>query len=129
MRVAEGMACLALALTGCARDEAPPQRVQAPPSLTAAPAASTRDVAPEDPAEADEPGKVEVAQEQRLSAARDYLDQARLAAAERHRRAMRVCDAQVPADRDGCTEAADEALESDEQAARAEFESHMRQPN
>lgn len=120
---------LALTLTACARDEPPRPAAQTPPADPSVPATPAAAIALAEPVEVDEVQAAEAAQAQRLSDSRTYLEQARTIAQERHRLAILSCEAPEQGDRDACMAAADDVLQSELQAARAEFEAQMRQPN
>ena len=122
-----------LALAGCVRDEPPPTDnqtapvlPQVPPAARPAPAAIA---AAAEPTAVDEEQGAATVQAQRLSSARAYLEQARAAAEQRHRLAVIACDSPGQGDLDACVAAADDGLQVELQAARAEFEAQMRQPN
>lgn len=137
---------LILALTGCTAEQAPPSSTAATPAATAEAArrpdrtAETGDAAAE-PTAADETqsaearvaearvAESEITLARRLKDAQIYLDQARAAAEERRRLAALACAEPGQGDPDACVAAADEAMQAELQAARAEFEAQMRQPN
>lgn len=131
-RPAVRVACLALALTitGCARDDPPRPAGQAPSSESSVPAhAPATILAPAEPVKVDEMQATEAAQAQRLSSSRAYLVQAQAAAEQRRGLAVLACDSPGQGDHDACVAAADDGLQEELQAARAEFEAQMRQPN
>lgn len=122
------LAWIFLALAGCDRSQ-PPAPAQPPPAVPAAPAREPQaNQAPATAPTIDEAQVAEARRVQRLSDARVYLDQARAAAQERHRLATLVCGTPGEGDHESCVTAADENLQNELQAARAEFEAQMRQP-
>lgn len=125
-----GWLAMALALTACAREEPPRPAGQTPSPESSVPAPAPAAIAaPAEPVKIDELQAADAAQAQRLSDSRTYLDQARAIAQERYRLAGLACEAPEQGDRDACVAAAEDALQSELQAARAEFEAQMRQPN
>lgn len=117
-----------LALAGCERN-APPALEPQSPAVPVAPAKDPEAIkVPAPPATVDEAQVAEAQHAQRLSDARVYLDQARAAAQERHRLATLACETGGQGDHESCLAAADENLQNELQAARAEFEAQMRQP-
>lgn len=128
------LGCVVLALTGCTAEQPPQSGSAATPVVPATPSKPpkvTDDAvkALAEPAVVDEMRTTETAQAQRLADAREYLDQARAAAQERLRLATLACETQGQGDRDACLAAAEDAMQADLQAARAEFEAQMRQPD
>lgn len=123
-----------LVLVGCTGSEPPASDTgDAPASRTSISTppmvAAQAGKAPAEPVAVDQTQAAEAARAGQLADARKYLDQARVAAEERRRQAALACDAAAQGDRDACTAVADEALQAELQAARAEFEAQMRQPN
>ena len=117
-----------LVLAGCERN-APPALEPQSPAVPVAPAKDPQAIkVPAISATADEAQVAQAQHAQRLSDARVYLDQARAAAQERHRLATLVCETAGQGDHESCVAAADENLQNELQAARAEFEAQMRQP-
>lgn len=134
MRIRLGICVVSiLALASCSDNHAPPaDRDEAPAAQTlpSVPLASPAAIeAPIAGAAVDAPKAADAAQAGQLSAARSYLQQAQASAEERHRLAVLACGAPGQEDRDACRAAADDGLEAEVRAARAEFEAQMRQPN
>lgn len=109
-------------LAACERQETPPAEPPTVSGAAAAPAAV--EPAPEPtgtPPAAPVP-------DPRQAEAQAYLDQARVAAEQRHRKAMAHCET-VPSDqRDPCIASAEEGLLAEMRAARVEFDARMSQP-
>lgn len=122
-----------LVSTGCSGDDPPVARNASAPAAagpSTAPVVATQAVAaPVEPAVADEAQAADTAQARRLDDARAYLEEALAAAQERQRLATLACQSAGQGDVETCLAAADDVLQNELQAARAEFEAQMRQPN
>lgn len=83
--------------------------------------------APAAPPQSPAPEQVRVAPSKQTEA-QAYLDQARAAAEQRHRKALTHCETVVADDRDACIQSAEDGLLAEMRAARVEYDARMSQP-
>lgn len=83
--------------------------------------------APAAPPQSPAPEQVRVAPSKQTEA-QAYLDQARAAAEQRHRKALTHCETVVADDRDACIQSAEDGLLAEMRAARVEYDVRMSQP-
>ncbi len=113
---------LPLTLMLCACEPAGRPGGEAAPAQPVTPAP-----APTAPPQAPMPEQVRSAPS-RQAEAQAYLDQAREAAEQRHRKALAHCETVAADERDACIQSAEDGLLAEMRAARVEYDARMSQP-